>query len=300
VEVEADIGCRAATHRTGGLPSTVRVGPPDSGSRRGPGAQNFAGFCIRPRGEGPRAMRSRVRAICLVVPPGVSDYRADDERNSGDDCDGDYEQYSPTCETHDVFLFELVSENVARACRLAASAPKQATAAKTPNAIRTTTGLLYTRHLCRPRRQRVCIAAPSSLTLGSSPSGPLVNSVATMYKARQPLPQVISVCTFFGKAALHTVQPAVARVPDRAVEQRPGDPEGVCGCPAEHHVRSRRRCAGRLGSGRRDRHGLLLPLLGCERACGAVRARWRPFGANPRPFKSILVQSSSGSVRWIQ
>jgi hypothetical protein len=45
---------------------------------------------------------SRVRAICLVVPPGVSDYQADDEHNSGDDCDGDHEQYSPTCETHDV------------------------------------------------------------------------------------------------------------------------------------------------------------------------------------------------------
>ena len=40
------------------------------------------------------------------------------------------------------------------ACRLAASAPKQATAAKTPNAIRTTTGLLSTRHLRRPRRQK--------------------------------------------------------------------------------------------------------------------------------------------------
>jgi hypothetical protein len=50
-------------------------------------------------------MRSRVRAICLVVPPGVSDYQADDEHNSGDDCDGDHEQYSPTCETQDGFLW---------------------------------------------------------------------------------------------------------------------------------------------------------------------------------------------------
>jgi len=32
----------------------------------------------------------------------VSDYQADDEHNSGDDCDGDHEHYSPTCETHDV------------------------------------------------------------------------------------------------------------------------------------------------------------------------------------------------------
>ena len=47
-------------------------------------------------------MRSRVLAICLVVPPGVSDYQADDEHNSGDDCDGDHEQYSPTRDTHDV------------------------------------------------------------------------------------------------------------------------------------------------------------------------------------------------------
>jgi hypothetical protein len=40
----------------------------------------------------------------LVVPPAVSDYQADDEHNSGDDCDGDHEQYSPTCESHDVSL----------------------------------------------------------------------------------------------------------------------------------------------------------------------------------------------------
>jgi hypothetical protein len=56
VEVEADIGCRAATHRTGGLPSTVLVGPPDSAlyqardrckaADRGadPEPQNFRGF----------------------------------------------------------------------------------------------------------------------------------------------------------------------------------------------------------------------------------------------------------------
>jgi hypothetical protein len=43
--------------------------------------------------------QSRTR---LVVPPAVSDYQADDEHNSGDDCDGDHEQYSPTCESHDV------------------------------------------------------------------------------------------------------------------------------------------------------------------------------------------------------
>jgi hypothetical protein len=49
-----------------------------------------------------RRGRSRVRAICLVVPPGVSDCQADDEHNSGDDCDGDHEQYSPTRDTHDV------------------------------------------------------------------------------------------------------------------------------------------------------------------------------------------------------
>jgi hypothetical protein len=49
-----------------------------------------------------RRGRSRVRAICLVVPPVVSEYQADDEHNSGDDCDGDHEQYSPTCEAHDV------------------------------------------------------------------------------------------------------------------------------------------------------------------------------------------------------
>jgi hypothetical protein len=49
-------------------------------------------------------MRSRVRAICLVVPPGVSDYETDDERNRGDDCDGDHEQYSPTRDTHDCIL----------------------------------------------------------------------------------------------------------------------------------------------------------------------------------------------------
>jgi hypothetical protein len=32
----------------------------------------------------------------------VSDYQADDEHNSGDDCAGDHEQYSPTRDTHDV------------------------------------------------------------------------------------------------------------------------------------------------------------------------------------------------------
>jgi hypothetical protein len=52
-----------------------------------------------------RVRRLRVgRAICLVVSPGMSDYQADDDHNSDDDCDGDHEQYSPTCETHDVSL----------------------------------------------------------------------------------------------------------------------------------------------------------------------------------------------------
>ena len=48
-------------------------------------------------------VRSRPRER-LVVPPAVSDYEADDERNRGDHNGGDHEkaeQHAPTCEGHD-------------------------------------------------------------------------------------------------------------------------------------------------------------------------------------------------------
>jgi hypothetical protein len=69
-------------------------------SRRGPPLRIFLG--IRRISDRPLSANDGAPLNWLVVPPGVSDYQADDEHNSGDDCDGDHEQYSPTCETHDV------------------------------------------------------------------------------------------------------------------------------------------------------------------------------------------------------
>lgn len=61
----------------------------------------YRGAVLRIAASGVR-FRPRER---LVVPPAVSDYEADDERNRGDHNGGDQEkaeQHAPTCEGHDV------------------------------------------------------------------------------------------------------------------------------------------------------------------------------------------------------